>query len=414
VPTLLLDHSVDADGADRAGVRWYQLAQGGSGDWAVRQAGTWAPRDGLSRWMASIAANNAGDILVGYSAAGTTLDPSLRIAGRLGTDPVDGQLTQGEGSLVEGSGAQTATASRWGDYTHLSLDPRDDCTFWYTGPYVETTGTATWRTRVGAVRLSWCGSTAGRLAGAVVDRSTGAALAGAVLTLETVGATAADAAGAFAYPGLYPDRYVLRASAPGYVDASAGVAVPSGGVATVVVALDARASSGPVVPVAATAGPGGDGNGYETNGGLASFLAADGVAASDARSGTKSGSQCDAATRDSHLFTVPIAAPAGRSIAGISVRLRAAVAATSGSPRLCASLSWDGTNWTDPKSTATLTTAFADLVLGSPTDPWQVSRVDRAWTTAELRNLRVRVLSAGTSTTNTYLLDALSVTATYR
>lgn len=414
-PTLLLDHSVDADGSDRAGIRWYQLAQGGDGEWSIRQQATWAPRDGVSRWMASVGANRVGDIALGYSASGPALDPSLRLAGRLGTDPPDGRLTQGEGSLVEGTGAQTATASRWGDYTHLSVDPRDDCTFWYTGPYVASTGTAPWRTRIGAMRLSWCGATAGRLAGTVVDRSTGTPLAGASITLESIGTTAADAAGAFAYQGLYPDRYVVRATAPGYIDASAGVIVPSGGVATAVIALDALGSSGPVAPVAAAAGPGGDGNGYETNGGLASFLAADGNAASDVRSGTKSGSQCDASTRDSHLLGVPIAAPLGRAVAGISVRLRAAAASTSGSPRLCVSLTWDsGATWTDPKPTAGLTTAFADLVVGSPTDPWQVGRADRSWTIAELRALRVRVLSAGTSTTNSYLLDALSVTATYR
>jgi len=47
-------------------------------------------------------------------------------------------------------------SSRWGDYTSLNVDPTDDCTFWYVNEYVQTSGPATWQTRIGAFRLPGC------------------------------------------------------------------------------------------------------------------------------------------------------------------------------------------------------------------------------------------------------------------
>ena len=34
----------------------------------------------------------------------------------------------------------------------LSVDPTDDCTFWFTSEYVQTTGSAPWRTRIGSFK----------------------------------------------------------------------------------------------------------------------------------------------------------------------------------------------------------------------------------------------------------------------
>jgi hypothetical protein len=152
--TLVGNITADVDGADHAGVRWFEL-RNATGAWSLYQEGTYAP-DANHRWMGSIAMNGVGDMALGYSVSSKSVYPSIRFAGRLAADPA-GQMTQGEGSLVAGGGSQTHSASRWGDYSMMAVDPSDDCTFWYTQEYYAVTGNANWRTRIGAFRLSDCG-----------------------------------------------------------------------------------------------------------------------------------------------------------------------------------------------------------------------------------------------------------------
>ncbi len=103
--TLVLNHTVDADGADHAGIRWYEVRDSGSG-WGIFQQGTYAP-DSDNRWMASAAMDGSGDIAVGYSVSSTTTYPSIRYAGRTPADTL-GTLGQGEQTLIAGGGSQTA------------------------------------------------------------------------------------------------------------------------------------------------------------------------------------------------------------------------------------------------------------------------------------------------------------------
>ena len=49
-------------------------------------------------------------------------------------------------------------SSRWGDYSEMSIDPVDDCTFWYTSEYLAANGTFNWRTRIGTFKLAGCGT----------------------------------------------------------------------------------------------------------------------------------------------------------------------------------------------------------------------------------------------------------------
>jgi hypothetical protein len=152
--TLVTTQTVDADGTDHAGVRWFEVRDSGSG-WTIRQQGTWAP-DAANRWLGSAAMNADGDIALGYSVSSSSVYPSIRVAGRLAGDPL-GTLTVAEGTIMAGSGTQTVTQARWGDYSMLAVDSVDGCTFWYANEYLATTGTAPWRTRVAAVRLPGCG-----------------------------------------------------------------------------------------------------------------------------------------------------------------------------------------------------------------------------------------------------------------
>lgn len=152
--TLVLNHTVDVNNADRAGIRWYELRNSGGG-WSIYQQGSFSP-DATHRWMGSAAMNGRGEIALGYSASSSTMYPAIRYTGRLATDPL-GTMPQGEGTLHAGTGNQTSTSSRWGDYSMLAVDPADDCTFWFTTEYVQTSGTSPWRTRIGSFRVSTCG-----------------------------------------------------------------------------------------------------------------------------------------------------------------------------------------------------------------------------------------------------------------
>jgi hypothetical protein len=108
--------------------RWYELRSTG-GAFSLYQSGTYqSARENL--WMASIAMDKAGDIAMGMNAASKDLDTSVWYAGRVPSDPL-GKL--GTPTVaVKGSAVQVSGTHRWGDYSTMSVDPADDCTFWYT------------------------------------------------------------------------------------------------------------------------------------------------------------------------------------------------------------------------------------------------------------------------------------------
>ena len=142
-----------------AGVRWYEIRRTGS-IYSVYQQGTFAPADGVHRWMGSIAMDKNGNMALGYSVVnGVDVFPGIRYTGRLRGDPL-GQMTLGEGTIINGSGVQRTTNSRWGDYTSMNVDPTDDCTFWYVNEYYTLAGqlssTAGWQTRIASFKLPDC------------------------------------------------------------------------------------------------------------------------------------------------------------------------------------------------------------------------------------------------------------------
>lgn len=173
--SVVVSHAVTA--GTSGGVRFYELRTPATP--SMFQQGTYAP-DANFRWMSSAAMDKSGDLALGFSASGPALSPSIRYAGRLATDP-PGTLSQSEMTLVTGSGAQTGL-SRWGDYGSMSVDPTDDCTFWYTQQYVASTGAFNWRTRVGSFRFANCGAPANDFAFAV-NPSSLSLVAGATATI---------------------------------------------------------------------------------------------------------------------------------------------------------------------------------------------------------------------------------------
>ncbi len=143
------------------GIRWYQInVSGGTVNGTpVQQATFTNGADGLSRWIPSLAVDHSGNMAVGYSVSSSAMKPAIRWAGRLVTDTVS-TLGQGEATMFAGAGAQTnncggALCTRWGDYSAMSIDPVDDCTFWYTDEYYAVNG-GNWNTRIGRFKFPSC------------------------------------------------------------------------------------------------------------------------------------------------------------------------------------------------------------------------------------------------------------------
>jgi hypothetical protein len=156
---LVTNQSVEAR-PGIAGTRWYEIRRDAAGNYSIHQQGTYSPNDGVHRWMGSIAMDRSGNIALGYSVVdGASVYPGIRYTGRRAKDPL-GQMTLGEGTIINGTGVQTTTNSRWGDYTSMNVDPLDDCAFWYVNEYYTAAGQASspagWQTRIAAFCLPGC------------------------------------------------------------------------------------------------------------------------------------------------------------------------------------------------------------------------------------------------------------------
>jgi hypothetical protein len=155
---LVANHSVTAGSG--VGVRWYELRTTPvngiyppmeSATPQIFQSGTfWA--DGNFRWMGSIAMDHSGDIALGYSISSTNINPSIFLTGRAPSDALN--MLRAEQSVWNGTGSQSII--NWGDYCSMSVDPVDDCTFWYTTEYLKDGGKFVWRTRIASFKFPTC------------------------------------------------------------------------------------------------------------------------------------------------------------------------------------------------------------------------------------------------------------------
>jgi hypothetical protein len=180
--------------------------------------------------MGSAAMNGQGDLALGFSLSSSTIFPSVKYTGRVASDPL-GTLPQGEGTIVNGSGAQTDnTYNRWGDYSTMSVDPSDDCTFWYTQEWVQTTGVTSWKTRIGSFQVANCGAVqTGTLQGTVTDANTSAPIAGALVDAGSGLSATTDGTGFYSIPNMPAGSYSVTASAAGYNSSVAtGVVINAG------------------------------------------------------------------------------------------------------------------------------------------------------------------------------------------
>jgi hypothetical protein len=153
---LVANHSIKASGTGKAAaaVRWYEVRSPGSSP-VVFQSGTvGGGTSTLVHWMGSIAMDKNGDIALGYSKSSSTVKPSIEYVGRIPTDPL-GKMESPK-VIIAGTGVQTNSFNRWGDYSSMAIDPADDCTFWYTQEYYKVTGSFKFNTRLASFKFTTC------------------------------------------------------------------------------------------------------------------------------------------------------------------------------------------------------------------------------------------------------------------
>jgi hypothetical protein len=148
--SLVVNHSVKTSAAP-AGVRWYEIRDP-EGRPFVFQQGT-LTNGGQSLWMGSIAMDKVGDIAVGFSKSGSSTHPAIAYAGRVPSDPLN--MMESPALIFQGKGSQIGV-DRWGDYSGLSIDPSDDCTFWYVNQYMPSNGGFNFHTRVASFKFPTC------------------------------------------------------------------------------------------------------------------------------------------------------------------------------------------------------------------------------------------------------------------
>ncbi len=136
---------------------------------AVINQGEYAPDTTVDRWMAAISVDRDGNIGVAYTAASDAdiVFPSVRYTTRRPEDPAN--TLRAEEVCVDGGGIQLSTSGRWGDYSSVSLDPVDECTFWGTVEYMPITSNAGWANRVCSFSFADCGSPQLAFTGVVDD-----------------------------------------------------------------------------------------------------------------------------------------------------------------------------------------------------------------------------------------------------
>lgn len=154
VESLVVTQTTDAPSVAVASTHWMEIRDPGSSNPQVWQSAGISTPDGLNRWIGAAAMDKAGNIALGYSVSSATVSPGVRIAGRYRTDIRN--TLRGELNIVSGTGAQTSTVQRWGNYSVMQIDPVDDCTFWYTQQYMQGTFARDWSTRIAAFRFPNC------------------------------------------------------------------------------------------------------------------------------------------------------------------------------------------------------------------------------------------------------------------
>jgi hypothetical protein len=163
VPALWTTHPV-LNGSD-TGMRWYEIRFAQDDEPFFYQEGTYDP-DSRYRWMGSLAVDQVGNMALGFNLSSSSMHPQIRYAGRLRTDPTN-SMAQGEAIFRWINGYPTYDGSQydgdaqydgpWGRQSHMTVDPLDECVFWYTNMYYDANSAGfQWRTAIGWFSFPQC------------------------------------------------------------------------------------------------------------------------------------------------------------------------------------------------------------------------------------------------------------------
>lgn len=145
--SIVLSFITDVDdGNNLSGIRWMELRRT-TGDWELYQEGTYAPDDGLHRFMPSISIDKDGNMGLAYNTTSSSQFVGIKLTGRFAEDPL-GTMTLPEYNVI--SGNASVGGDRFGDYAQMGIDPQNERTFWYTSEYASSPGS---KTRIVAFQL---------------------------------------------------------------------------------------------------------------------------------------------------------------------------------------------------------------------------------------------------------------------
>jgi hypothetical protein len=151
--SFLVSHAIKTGAkSQQTGIRWYEFR--GSGVPALYQSGTVNPSSNVFRFMPSIAQDQTGNAAVGYNISGGGTHPGIRASWW----SLNSQSSPTELVILKGV-ADEENSWHWGDYSSMTVDPSDDCTFWYVTQYFaqnQTGNQINWNTRIANFKLPSC------------------------------------------------------------------------------------------------------------------------------------------------------------------------------------------------------------------------------------------------------------------
>jgi hypothetical protein len=201
----------------RAGVRVYELRRT-NGVFGVNEQTTFGDT-ASSRWMAAAAEDHQGNIAFEFSSGSEVKMPSILYSGKLASEPSG--TFRAEATLGQGTGVQTAFGFRWGNFSGMTVDPVDDCTFWMTNQYYsaesQTESPFSWLTRIGKFKFAECANAPrSTITGTVSNASTNLPIQSAIVTANAVYSRSTNASGSYGNLLVLPNTYTITASAKGF------------------------------------------------------------------------------------------------------------------------------------------------------------------------------------------------------
>jgi hypothetical protein len=101
-----------------------------------------------------IAQDHDGNAAIGYSVSNTRIHPGIRAS----SWSLINQTKPVEFDILDGGGDQENSV-KWGSYVSITVDPVDDCTFWYVNQYLaanQTQQNVIWKTKISKFKIASC------------------------------------------------------------------------------------------------------------------------------------------------------------------------------------------------------------------------------------------------------------------